>query len=111
MHLEVVMGLFSKLFGKKESEDVMDVYNLDLIPEIDLSDMTDLTLPTTALRRKKEAEERVRVTLTMKKSFFEDLRRFCAETNTNASQALRSGHKFSEHPFRKNPKLIREFDE
>lgn len=106
------MGLFSKLFGKKDQQNNDElVYDLDLIPEVTIDEVDVISMSHGSFRRKKPAEERVRVTMTMKVSTFEALRRFCNETNTNASQALRAGHKFSEHPFRKDPSMIKKFDE
>ncbi|UJX41719.1 hypothetical protein K9F62_03185 [Desulfovibrio sp. JY] len=100
------MGLFSK-FSRKKDETI----NLDIIPEVEIEDVATIEMPHGSFRRKTIAEERVRVTLTMKKSTFESLRRFCNEVDANASQALRSGFRFAEQPFRKNPRLVKDFDE
>jgi hypothetical protein len=106
------MGLFAKLFGKKDQQNNDElVYDLDLIPEVTIDDVDVISMSQGSFRRKTPAEERIRVTLTMKKSTFEALRRFCTETNANASQALRSGFRFAEQPFRKNTRLIKDFDE
>ena len=95
----------------RRNDRYTDAINLDLIPAIGIDDISDVTFPHELFRRKDIAEERVRVTMTMKKSTFDALRMFCAEVNTNASQALRASFRHSEPTFRARPKLIREFDE
>ena len=95
----------------RRNDRYKDAINLDLIPEIKIGVVSDVTFPRGAFRRKMVAEERVRVTMTMKKSTFEALRKFCNEANTNASQTIRASFRYSEPTFRAHPKLIKEFDE
>ena len=106
-------GIRRKLINLLDDEPKKAVYNIDDFPEIPVEEIVyekpSSDEPQVFYRR--EAEERVRVTLTMKKSTFNDLLTFCDKTQTSMSRALRAGHNFSKQPFLKEPKLIKSFDE
>lgn len=102
------MGLLNKLFRRKNTDEIID---LDRIPEVTIDDVTQIEMPMGSFRRGNTAEDRVRVTMTMKKSTFEWYRRLCCEINTNGSETIRAALFFSERPFRKNPRLVKDFDE
>lgn len=104
------MGFFSKLFrmGNKDTDESI---NLDLIPEIVIGDVSDVTLPRGSFRRAERKVELVRVSMTMSKETFGELRRMCSELNVNASQTMRAAFHHSKPSFWKQPKMIKLFDE
>jgi len=100
------MGLFSK-FSRKKDEAI----NLDLIPEVTIDNVTTIEMPNGSFRRKEKKSEMVRVTMTMNKKTFEELRRMCAQLNVNASQTMRAAFHHSKPSFWTHPDMIPLFDE